>query len=226
MDSEGKFAGRQYLHSDLSYQHNTASCSSVYTDITIPGCALPYTKEDPYLYEVNSLQGGLPSTLGSSNSAFCESLDGLTIPSTIKAEQASVTAFNYDEHYIANFPNTLSTGIIMPSPAHTSISEMQSDNVYRDTYDQVDLTAWPSNHLPIRNRTVPDSPLIYTPNGYYQTPEPPMDCFDVGVNHLDYSGELAAEEPRWQSQMRDDATFGATWPLSEFDRLLCIAEGP
>ena len=227
MDSEGKFAGQQYLHSDLGYQQNTASYSSVYTGIAIPGSALPYTKETPYLYEVNSLQRELPPSFNPSNSAFCESLDGLTIQSTIKAEQASVTVFNYDEHDIASFPSTVSTGLITPLPAHTSISELQSDGAYQDTYmyGQVDLTAWPSNHLPIQNRTVPDNSLLCTPNGYNQMPEPPINSFDLAINHPDHSGEPAAEEPQWQSQMRDDAAFGAPWPLSEFDRLLCIAEG-
>lgn len=223
-DIKGISRRRRYADRDVSYQQDTASCSSFNTDITVPESASPYTNENPYLYEMDSLRDGPPLSLDPSNSAFCESLDEFAILSTIETEQACMIAFTHEEHDTASFPDTATTGPNLPSPT-ASRSEPQFNDAYRDTYGQVGLTAWPSTLLPIRNRTIPNNLLDCMPNKYGQMPEFCMDFVDLPISHSDHSSELAAEELRWQSQMSDDAVFGANWPLSEFDRLLCITEG-
>lgn len=224
-DSEEMPASRRYIHGDLSYQQNTAGCSVIYADIGIQGSTLPYVNEIPSLYDVKSPRDGPPLCSDPSNSAFCESLNQPVITSTIKAEQANTTAFSYDEHNIASFSNAATTSINPSLPTHVSRSELQCDNAYRDTYGEVGLTAWSSDHIPTRNRNVPDNLLLCTPNIYNPTPGSSMEFYDVVTNYPDHSGKLVGEGPQWQSQLRNDAAYGANWSLSEFDRLLCIAEG-
>ena len=223
-DSEKISEHRRHAHRDLSHHPKTATVSSISPDITIPQSAPLLTNEPPYLCETNSLRGGVPLSLDPSNSAFCESPDEFAIPSTIESGQAGMIAFNYEEDDTADFPNRATMDTNFPLHPHTSRSELQSHDAYQDIYGQIDSTAWPSTNLPIRNGTVPDSLSVCTPNRYNQMPEFSMDFFDVKIDHSNHLGELAGEQLQWQSQMRDDAAFGATWPFSDFDRRLCIAK--
>lgn len=213
-DSKKISAQRRYAQRDRKHQQKPVTVSSINPDIAVPEPAPPFTNEPPYLCGMNSLRGGVSHSLDPLNLIFRESPDELAMPSTIETGQAGMVAFKYEEDDTANFSNRATTDTNFPLHSHVSRPELQSHNADQDIYGQIGSTAWSSTHLPIRNRTVPDSLLLCTPNGYSQTPESSMDFFDVNFNHSDHLSELAGEELRWQSQMRDDAAVGAIWPLS------------
>ena len=89
---------------------------------------------------------------------------------------------------------------------------------------QVGLTAWPPNHLPIRNRCISSDWLLYMPNEYNQISESSGEFSSEATSFSDYSGEIVGEEQRWQSWRRDDAAFSLNWPLSEVDGPVLITE--
>lgn len=224
-NSERVSVHRRYAYRDSNHQQNTTTFSSISPDIAVHKSTPPYTSKPLYLCEMNSLQGGVPPSSDSSNSSSCESPGELAMPSTIETGQAGMIAFKHEKDDTANFSERANLDTSFPLRPHASRSELQSYNAYPDTYGQLDLTAWPSTHLPIQHMTVPNSLSLYAPNRYHQMPESSADLFDVNIDHSDNSSELAAEELRWQPQMWNQAAFGATWPLFDFDRLLRIGEG-